>query len=99
MVTTKIVTEKEEKRRVKIEDNYNTLKGACKSSELSPRTKVFIIDVTECGTVIRKAEKICSYIIETHTNKLRRNRYTFVLVIPIINETSVPNQPIKMTKK
>ncbi|XP_011859611.1 PREDICTED: uncharacterized protein LOC105557076 [Vollenhovia emeryi] len=91
VVCKEAVGEKEDRRRKRIEDNYNKSKGTRQLPELTPGTRVFIKDAKKFGTVIQKAEQPRSYIIQTDTNKLRRNRYTVVPTQPAREATAVPH--------
>lgn len=77
-----VVREKENHRRRRIEKNYNISKGVRQLPELVPGTRVFIKDNRRFGTVVQKADQPRSYIIQTDTNQLRRNRHTIFPITP-----------------
>lgn len=72
------VDKSEENRRDRIEKNYNDSKGVRKLSELSPGDPVFIKDSKMHGKVVSKAREPRSYIVETPSNQVRRNRFSLI---------------------
>ena len=66
--------QQEHESRLQQQVNFNKRHRAALLGTLSPGTKVHITSHDQPGTVIEKAEAPRSYIIETPTKDIRRNR-------------------------
>ena len=89
------VTQREDRPRARVEEYYNYSKGVRQLPELIPGTRVFVKDAKKFGTVIKRAEQPRSYIIQTDTNPVRRNRYTIFPTKP--KDTEETSSPPKST--
>ncbi len=70
-----VLSKREEKRKERMKSNYDKRYGARGLDELVPGETVWIIDMKTWGRVVKKASTPRSYLIETPTGILRRNRF------------------------
>ena len=69
-----LLKEKEEVSRSKQKKNFDNRHKAQQLKPLPSRATVYIIDMVCTGTVIRPSKKPRSYLVDTPTTVVRRNR-------------------------
>ena len=92
----------EHESRLQQQVNFNKRHRAVPLGTLSPGTKVHITIHDQPGTVIETAEAPRSYIIETPTKDIRRNREHLVPLEPVPKspqKSSVVKEPLELTIK
>jgi len=73
---------REENSRLQQQINFNKRHRAAPLSTLSPGTRVHITTYDQPGAVVKKADAPRSYIIETPTRDIRRNREHLIPLDP-----------------
>ena len=94
--------QREHESQVQQQVNFYKRQRAAPLGALSPGTTVHITSHNQPGTVIEKAEAIRSYIIETPTKHIRRNREHLVPLEPVPKspqKSSVVKQPLELNIK
>lgn len=85
---------KEEKRRSDQKESYDSRHGVVEQQELKIGDTVWITDARTWGRVVEKAPTPRSYIIETPSGTVRRNRFHLLkgndVIIPEAEECPVP---------
>ena len=91
----------EHESRMKQQVNFNKRHRAAPLGTLSPGTKVHITSHNQPGTVIEKADAPRSYIIETPTKDVRRNREHLVPLEPVPKSphSSAVKEPVELNIK
>ena len=94
--------QREHESRLQQQVNFNKRHRAAPLGTLSPGTKVHITSHDQPGTVVGKAEAPRSYIIETPTKDIRRNREHLVPLEPVPKspqKSSVVKEPLELNIK
>ena len=78
------VREREENIKKRQKNNHDARHDAKTLEQLEPRDKVWIPDRKESGTIREKLETLRSYIVETPTGSVRRNR-RHLIEVPVNN--------------
>ena len=94
--------QQEHESRLQQQGNFNRRHRAAPLRTLSPGTKVHITSHDQPGTVIKKAKAPRSYITETPTKDISRNREHLVPLQPVPKspkKSSVVKEPLELNIK
>ncbi|CAB4025773.1 Transposon Ty3-G Gag-Pol poly, partial [Paramuricea clavata] len=94
----KLFIEKEEVYRSKQKKNFDNRHKAQPLKPLPPGATVYITDMDCTGTIIRPSKKPRSYLVDTPTTVVKRNRLQFLYYQPISEHINDPSHIFSNTE-